>query len=59
MGSLFFGSEFPSRGTDFYVVTQKFLDHISTSDNIRSVPNELNVSSLEALVRLVYRVLRF
>lgn len=50
MGSLFFGSDFPSKPTDFYVVTQKFLDHISATDNIRSVPNELNVSSLEALV---------
>ncbi|XP_063909988.1 bridge-like lipid transfer protein family member 3B isoform X3 [Zophobas morio] len=57
MGSLFFGSEFPSRGTDFYVVTQKFLDHISTSDNIRTVPNELNVSSLEALVEQLSREL--
>lgn len=50
MGSLFFGSDFPSKPSDFYIVTQKFLDHISTSDNIRNVPNELDVSSLDTLV---------
>lgn len=50
MGSLFFGSEFPSQSTDFYIVTQKFLDHISASDNIRNVPTQLDISSLESLV---------
>lgn len=50
MGSLFFGSEFPSQPNDFYIVTQKFLDHISTNDNIKKLPKELDVSSLNALV---------
>lgn len=50
MGSLFFSSEFPSQPSDFYLVTQKFLDHISTSDNIRNVPTQLDISSLESLV---------
>lgn len=50
MGSLFFGSDFPSQTSDFYVVTQKFLDHISATDNIRNVPNEIDVSSLDSLV---------
>jgi hypothetical protein len=57
MGSLFFGSDFPSQPSDFYVVTQKFLDHISTGDNIRNVPNQLNVSSLETLVEQLSREL--
>ncbi|XP_015834568.1 bridge-like lipid transfer protein family member 3A isoform X1 [Tribolium castaneum] len=57
MGSLFFGTDFPSQPADFYVVTQKFLDHISANDNIRSVPNELDVSSLEALVEQLSREL--
>lgn len=51
MGSLFFGSEFPSQPNDFYIVTQKFLDHISANDNIRSVPSDLDVSSIEVLVK--------
>lgn len=52
MGSLFFGSDFPSQTSDFYVVTQKFLDHISATDNIRNVPNEIDLSSLDSLVTL-------
>uniref|UniRef100_A0A6P7FPH1 UHRF1-binding protein 1-like n=1 Tax=Diabrotica virgifera virgifera TaxID=50390 RepID=A0A6P7FPH1_DIAVI len=44
MGSLFFGSEFPSQQNDFYVVTQKFIDHISTVDNIRNVPSQIDSS---------------
>ncbi|KAF5286738.1 hypothetical protein FQA39_LY04160 [Lamprigera yunnana] len=55
MGSLFFGSEFPSNSNDFYIVTQKFLDHISASDNIRTLPSELNVSSVNALVEQLSR----
>lgn len=54
MGSLFFGSEFPSQPSDFYIVTQKFLDHISASDNIRNVPTQIDTSSLESLVSGVY-----
>ncbi|GLV35400.1 uncharacterized protein CBL_01450 [Carabus blaptoides fortunei] len=38
MGSLFFGSDFPSQPNDYYIVTQKFLDHIAAMDNVRSVP---------------------
>lgn len=41
MGSLFFGSDFPSQPDDYYIVTQKFLDHISATDNVRTVP-EMN-----------------
>lgn len=43
MGSLFFGSDFPSQPNDYYIVTQKFLDHIAATDNVRSVP-EFNSS---------------
>lgn len=50
MGSLFFGSEFPSEPNDFYIVTQKFLDHISTSDNIKTLPTEFDVSNVNTLV---------
>lgn len=50
MGSLFFGSEFPSQSNDIYIVTQKFLDHISTKDNIRSFPGDFNAVSVEAMV---------
>lgn len=53
MGSLFFGSEFPSKPGDFYIVTQKFIDHISTVDDIRYLPNELDISSEKALVSLI------
>ncbi|CAH0560093.1 unnamed protein product [Brassicogethes aeneus] len=42
MGSLFFGTEFPSKPGDFYIVTQKFLDHISANDNVRGLPNEID-----------------
>lgn len=52
MGSLFFGTEFPSSPNDFYIVTQKFLDHIAASDNIRSLPKELDTSSVEAFVSI-------
>ncbi|XP_060530359.1 bridge-like lipid transfer protein family member 3A isoform X2 [Cylas formicarius] len=51
MGSLFFGSDFPSRPGDFYIVTQKFLDHISAADNVRAEPKELDISSMDNLVR--------
>lgn len=54
MGSLFFGTGFPSSPNDFHIVTQKFLDHISTCDNIRNVPEELDTSSIDALVRMLY-----
>lgn len=50
MGSLFFGTEFPSQTNDIYIVTQKFLDHISTKDNIRNFPAEINVSTLDGMV---------
>lgn len=50
MGSLFFGSEFPSEANDFYIVTQKFLDHISTEDDIRKFPSGLNVATMDDLV---------
>lgn len=59
MGSLFFGTEFPSQINDIYIVTQKFLDHISTKDNIRDIPAELNMSSVTALVLLNFRVVSF
>ncbi|CAG9767009.1 unnamed protein product [Ceutorhynchus assimilis] len=48
MGSLFFGTDFPSRPDDFYVVTQKFIDHISAADDVRKVPKHLDISALEA-----------
>ncbi|XP_044747939.1 UHRF1-binding protein 1 [Coccinella septempunctata] len=57
MGSLFFGSGFPSDPSDFYIVTQKFLDHISSCDNIRNVPEELDTSSLNALMNQLHREL--
>ncbi|CAG9864349.1 unnamed protein product [Phyllotreta striolata] len=44
MGSLFFGGEFPSRPDDFYVVTQKFIDHIEAVDNIRNAPESIDAS---------------
>lgn len=50
MGSLFFGTEFPSHSNDIYIITQKFLDHISTKDNIRNFPADLDVSSVETMV---------
>lgn len=50
MGSLFFGSDFPSDSSDFYIVTQKFLDHISAKDNIRNLPSELDTTSINNMV---------
>ncbi|VEN47609.1 unnamed protein product [Callosobruchus maculatus] len=50
MGSLFFGTEFPSQPGDFYIVTQKFIDHISTSDNVRSPPVSVDSLSLDTLL---------
>ncbi|XP_057672288.1 bridge-like lipid transfer protein family member 3B [Diorhabda carinulata] len=55
MGSLFFGSEFPSKPNDFYVVTQKFIDHISTVDNIRNVPSQIDSSVTEDWMSLFSR----
>lgn len=57
MGSLFFCSDFPSLPGDFYTVTQKFLDHISASDNIRNVPEQLDTSTLDALISQLHREL--
>lgn len=53
MGSLFFGSEFPSEPNDFYIVTQKFLDHISATDNIKTMPTEFDISTVNAMVHLL------
>lgn len=50
MGSLFFGSDFPSQSDDFYVVTQKFMDHISAADDIRQIPKNLDASLLDKAV---------
>lgn len=55
MGSLFFGSEFPSKPNDFYVVTQKFIDHISTVDNIRNMPSQIDSSVTEDWMSLFTR----
>lgn len=55
MGSLFFGSEFPSESGDFYIVTQKLLDHISAVDNVRQLPSQLDSSSIEALLSQINR----
>lgn len=54
MGSLFFGTDFPSHPNDFYIVTQKFLDHISATDNIRTLPSELNTTSINAMVGIFF-----
>lgn len=35
LASLFDGARFPSQPTDFKVVTDKFIDHLNCSDNIR------------------------
>lgn len=50
MGSLFFGCDFPSNLNDFYIVTQKFIDHISTKDNIRNLPSQLDITSINTMV---------
>ncbi|XP_022906277.1 bridge-like lipid transfer protein family member 3B isoform X2 [Onthophagus taurus] len=55
MGSLFFGSDFPSKSNDFYIVTQKFLDHISTDDNVRNLPIELDTSSFNSFISQLSR----
>lgn len=34
-GSLFFGSDFPSKPGDSYAVSQKLLDHVSATDNLQ------------------------
>ncbi|XP_050307973.1 UHRF1-binding protein 1-like [Anthonomus grandis grandis] len=47
MGSLFFGSDFPSQPGDYYAVTQKFIDHISAADDMRKLPKQLDLTSLE------------
>ncbi|XP_076255690.1 bridge-like lipid transfer protein family member 3B isoform X1 [Rhynchophorus ferrugineus] len=57
MGSLFFGTEFPSQPGDFYIVTEKFLDHISATDNVREAPKELDISCLENLQKQLSREL--
>lgn len=57
MGSLFFGSGFPSRPDDFYIVTQKFLDHISSCDNIRNVPEVLDTTNINVLMQQLHREL--
>ncbi|XP_074033152.1 bridge-like lipid transfer protein family member 3B [Leptinotarsa decemlineata] len=47
MGSLFFGTDFPSDADDLYVVTQKFVDHISADDDVRKVSVETDSSFSE------------
>lgn len=51
LGSLFFGTEFPSVEGDRYVVTDKFLRHIEATDNVRNVPTNLNCNSSYEFVK--------
>ncbi|XP_017786944.1 PREDICTED: UHRF1-binding protein 1-like isoform X2 [Nicrophorus vespilloides] len=57
MGSLFFGSDFPSRPNDFNIVTQKFLDHIAAKDNIRDTPTELDANNMNNFLCQISREL--
>ncbi|XP_066590455.1 bridge-like lipid transfer protein family member 3B isoform X3 [Prorops nasuta] len=57
MGEMFFGAEFPSNPNDYNVVTDKFLQHCSGTDNIRSIPPNFSSNSVNELTRQLNREL--
>ncbi|XP_011698292.1 PREDICTED: UHRF1-binding protein 1 isoform X3 [Wasmannia auropunctata] len=57
MGQMFFGAEFPSKSSDFHVVTDKFLAHCAGTDNIRQIPPNFSSNSVNELLRQLNREL--
>ncbi|XP_043268359.1 UHRF1-binding protein 1 isoform X2 [Venturia canescens] len=57
MAQMFFGAEFPSKESDFHVVTEKFLDHCAGRDNVRTYPVNASCNSVNELIRQVNREL--
>lgn len=53
--SLFFNGDFPSLSTDFPLVTEKFIHHVTGSDNVRSPPQRLNANSIPELKGQLHR----
>lgn len=51
LGSLFYGTDFPSESNDRYAVTDKFIKHIEAKDNIREIPTNLNCNSTYEFVK--------
>lgn len=57
LGSLFFGSEFPSRPGEYHVVNKKFISHLEATDNIRPAPAHITGSSVQDIVSQLCREL--
>ncbi|XP_034239731.1 UHRF1-binding protein 1-like isoform X2 [Thrips palmi] len=57
LGSLFFGSDFPSKPGEFHVVNKKFIKHLEGTDNIRAPPSQITGNSVQELVDQLSREL--
>ncbi|XP_015435218.1 PREDICTED: UHRF1-binding protein 1 [Dufourea novaeangliae] len=57
MGQMFFSSEFPNKMDDFHVITDKFLAHCASTDNIRYPPANFSSNSVNELIRQLHREL--
>ncbi|KAK3923200.1 UHRF1-binding protein 1-like [Frankliniella fusca] len=57
LGSLFFGSDFPSKPGEYHVVNKKFISHLEASDNIRPAPTHIVGSSVQDIVSQLCREL--
>lgn len=57
LGSLFFGSEFPSRPGEYHVVNNKFINHLEGTDNVRPSPSHITGNSVQDIVNQLSREL--
>ncbi|XP_073986292.1 bridge-like lipid transfer protein family member 3B isoform X2 [Rhodnius prolixus] len=57
LGTLFLGTEFPVKSTDFQVITDKFIDHVQCKDHVRTPVTALPTSSVSELVNVLSKTL--
>lgn len=57
LGSLFFGSDFPSKPGEYHVVNKKFIKHLEGTDNIRPPPSHITGNSVQEIVDQLSREL--
>ncbi|KAK6637779.1 hypothetical protein RUM44_008201 [Polyplax serrata] len=55
MCSLFYNNDFPSSNNDFSLISQKFVDHFSASDNVRPPPYKITCTDVSELKNQLHR----
>ncbi|KAK9497050.1 hypothetical protein O3M35_004434 [Rhynocoris fuscipes] len=57
LGTLFLGTEFPVKSTDFQAISEKFIDHVQCKDHVRTPVTSLPTSSVSELVNVLSKTL--